>query len=45
MPYKINSVNIANLSCMGETFHGEIDRGGREFYMEGELNFPTLFKK
>ena len=45
MPYKISSTNIANLSYMGESFHGEITREGREFSMEGELDFPTLIKR
>ena len=44
MPYKISSANIANLSFVGESFYGKISRGGREFSMEGELDFPTLFK-
>jgi len=44
MPKKSSSVNIANLSYTGGSFHGEISRGGREFSMERELDFPTLFK-
>ena len=35
MPYKISSANIANLSYVGESFQGEISRGGRELSMEG----------
>ena len=42
--YKISSANIANLSYAGESFQGEISRGGREFSMVGELDFPKLFK-
>ena len=45
MPYKIGSANIINLSYVGESFQGEISRGGRKFSMEGELDFQTLFKK
>ena len=44
MPYKISSANIANLSYVGESFHGEVSRGGREFSIEGELDFPHYLK-
>jgi len=30
---------------VGESFHGGISRGGREFFTEGEMDFTTLFKK
>ena len=45
MSYKISSENIANLSYVGESFRGEIFRGGREFSIEGELYVLTLLKK
>ena len=43
MPYNISSADNANLSYVGESFHGGISRWGREFSMEGELDFPTYF--
>ena len=45
MPYKISSANIANLSYVGESFHGLIFHRGIEISMEGDLDFLTLFKK
>jgi len=44
MPYKSSSTNIASLSYVGQPSHGEVSSGEREFYMEGKLDFPTLFK-
>ena len=45
MPYKFSSGNIANLSYLGDSFHGDIFRGRRKIFTEGELNFSTLFRK
>ena len=44
MPYKISFTNFANLSYVGEYFHEKISRRGREFCMEGELDFLTLMR-
>jgi len=35
MPYTISSANIANLSYVGESFHGEISRGEGNFPWRG----------
>ena len=45
MPYKISSTNFGNFSYVIEPFRGEISRGGREFSIEWDLDFSTLFKK
>ena len=46
MPYKISSANIANLSYMGELFHGVISREEKGiFHGGGGAGFPDTIKK